>query len=108
MHINIPLRLIGKEFKTERYIVPVSEQILFEVSRFIKRLTHYRILPGNVEEYMIMEQLLIEHPSAKNQSILSLMFDVYQYAVKNGLHEIQEETSEAILNFFTFGEEAVK
>ena len=108
MHINIPLRLIGKEFKTERYIVPVSEQLLFEVSRFIKRLTHYRILPGNVEEYMIMEQLLIEHPSAKNQSILSIMFDVYQYAVKNGLREIQEETSEAILNFFTFGEEAVK
>ena len=87
---------------------PVSEQILFEVSRFVKRLTNYSILPGNVEEYMIMEQLLIEHPSAKNKSILSLMFDVYLYAVKNGLHGIQEETSEAILNFFTFGEEAVK
>ena len=86
----------------------VSEQILFEVSRFIKRLTHYSILPGNVEEYMIIEQLLIEHPSTNYQSIVSLIFDVYLYAVKNSLHEIQEETSEAILNFFTFGEEAMK
>ena len=86
----------------------MSEQILFEVSRFIKRLTHYPNLPGNAEEYMIMEQLLNEQTSANNQSILSLMFDVYLYSVKEGLHEIQDETSEAILNFFTFGKEAVK
>ena len=108
LQITIPLSLIRKDFKTQPYIAPVAEQILFEVSRFIKRLTHYSILPGNVAEYIIMEQLLMEHPSAKNKSILSLMFDVYQYAVKKGLHEIQEETSEAISNFFTFGKEAVK
>ena len=108
MQTTIPLRLIGKDFKPERYIIPVSEQILFDVSRFIKRLTHYPSLPGNVEEYMIMEQLLVEYRSAKNQSILSLLFDAYVYAVEEGQHEIEEETSEAIRNFFTFGTKAVK
>ena len=106
--ITIPLRLIGKDFKPERYIVPVSEQILFEVSRFIKRLTHYPILPGNAEEYMIMEQLLVEYRSAENKSILSLLFDAYVYAIEKGQHEIEEETSGAIRNFFTFGTNAIK